>query len=171
MADIQVKGGPVLPGAGQRQDQRPEQREEPRRRLLKGDDHNPFEIEPTLIPDGQSWEWKAKTIMGWEDREAQIRERMNGWLPVPARVYYQRTPQIMQQLGIGPDDPVVVGGQMLMERPVALTREAMAEDKARADAQYNEKMAQLSASPPGTMQRTSALVRRSHGNTLEVSDK
>lgn len=167
---LEVKSAATAPGADQRNDQRPEQRTPVRQRLLKAGDHNPYDVDPTLIPPGQSWEWRLKTVLGMEMRDAQIADRMNAWLPVPASVYYARTPDVMRQMGIGPDDPVVVGGQILMERPIELTREAMAEDKVRADSQYNDKMSQLSATPQGTLQRTPGVVRRSHGNTLEVSD-
>jgi len=96
-----------------------------------------FYVDPTKIPSHMSYEFKRQFYLGKEDRRHQIDQEMNHWKPVPA----DRHPEIATE------DPegriVMVGGQILMERPSYLTEEARQEDADVARAQRKEQMERL----------------------------
>jgi len=77
-------------------------------------------------PDGWSYEWKVKSVMGKDDLDAIRRVEMSGWTPVPL----SRHPELMPRGWSG--DAIEVGGLVLMERPKVFTDEARAEEKRAA---------------------------------------
>jgi hypothetical protein len=84
-----------------------------------------FHIPKELIPDGWSYQWAAVSVVGNTEilLDQNLMMAENGWRPVPASRY----PGRFMPEGTG-DKPIVRGGQMLMERPKALSDEARAED-------------------------------------------
>src|SRR5882757_5838256 len=83
-----------------------------------------FDVPADLIPAGWSYQWCAVTVVG--NTEVLIDQNLmmaeNGWRPVPSDRYPGRF------MPVGHKGPITRGGQMLMERPEALTEEARSED-------------------------------------------
>lgn len=150
-----------------RKDQRPDIKDEdPRARAerraaqIKANrgDYDPdsideFYIDPAIIPDGWSYEWKRHTLLGKEDPSYQISLARGGWEPVPA----SRHPEMMPT---GKTFAIIERkGMILMERPASLTKEARDVELRRAKGQVRAKEAQLGATPDGTMTRDDPRVR------------
>lgn len=105
-----------------------------------------FHIEASEIPDGMSYEWKTHTVYGKEDPSYSVMLRDQGWEPVTA----ERHPDLVSD---GYNGPIIRDGLMLMERPMELTREAQAEDRAAAREVVSIKKQQMGQAPAGTMTR------------------
>lgn len=101
-----------------------------------------FFIPPDQIPDGWSYEWKRHTLYNQEDPSYTVEQYEQGWRPVPV----SRHPQFMPVGHKGAE--ILRDGLMLMERPIELTREAMAETDGTAKRQFRDKMAQLQGEGP-----------------------
>ena len=119
-----------------------------------------FYIDPAIIPDGWSYEWKAVTILGAENPGYQVHIARKGWEAVPAYRHPEMMP--MGYKGASIDRK----GMRLMERPKEITDDAVMRDKQRARDQVRQKEQQLSGAPPGTFERDNkgtplATVRRS----------
>jgi len=101
-----------------------------------------FYIDPMIIPEGWSYEWKAYSVTGEPQRAHQAMLHANGWRSVPARRHdgVFMTP--------GHDGPVEQGGQMLMERPMVLTQEAREDAQRAAKAQVQLKQQALGENMP-----------------------
>lgn len=87
-----------------------------------------YHVDPRIIPDGWTYEWKRETIYNEPDPAYQAELASNGWTPVPA----ERHDGIF--LPVGTTGAIRRGGLILMERPSILTEEARREDKRNADA-------------------------------------
>lgn len=105
-----------------------------------------YHVDAHDIPDGMSYEWKTVTVYGKEDHSYSAMMREQGWEPVDSA----RHPNMVAEDHKG---PIIRDGLMLMERPIELTREAQAEDRANARAMVEIKKQQLGESPDGTMER------------------
>ena len=105
-----------------------------------------FFFSPDQIPDGWTYEWKRRTIMGQEDPAYQVALARTGWEPVPSR----RHPEMMPINWTG--NTIERKGMVLMERPKAITERIEELDRYRARNQIKAKEQQLNAAPPGTMQ-------------------
>lgn len=83
-----------------------------------------FHIPDNLIPKGWSYQWCAVSVVGNTEilMDQNLMMAENGWRPVPASRYPGR---FMPE---GHKGNIIRGGQMLMERPEALSIEARAED-------------------------------------------
>lgn len=107
-----------------------------------------FYIDSTIIPDGWSYEWKTRTVMGAEDPAYQVALARKGWEPVPA----SRHPELMP---VNSKDAIITRkGMVLMERPLELTEEARSIENRRARNQVRAKEEQLSAAPAGQFERS-----------------
>lgn len=116
-----------------------------RERKRKGGQLNdPFRVDN--IPPGTSYEWKRVTTYGKSDPSYDILMREQGWEPVDA----SRHPELVAE---GHKGAIIRDGLMLMERPVELTQEAQAEDRAAAREAVTVKKQQLGETPSGTMPR------------------
>lgn len=116
-----------------------------------------FHVDAHLIPEGWSYEWKRISVLGAEvkiARDPSYEQHMaeNAWEPVPA----SRHPGLMPE---GSSGAIIRDGLMLMERPMALTLEARAEDRQMAREQVQVKEQQLSSTPSGTFTRDHASAR------------
>lgn len=111
-----------------RKPQREEQRAEVRLELPDEDTGSKFYIDPSKIPDGQSYQWQRVSTYGKDDRPEQVRSARFHWRPVPAK----RHPELAGHAA--GDEAVVIDGLMLCERPAYLTEEAQKREvkKARA---------------------------------------
>lgn len=106
-----------------------------------------FYIPPELVPEGWSYEWKRKTILGQEDPAYAVALARKGWEPVPAN----RHPSMMPDGGTF--STIERKGMVLMERPLELTDEARDIERRRARAQVRQKEEQLNAAPAGQFDR------------------
>lgn len=134
-SEIASADGPVAPARGRR---------------YKGDEMpNKFHIPSEQIPLGQSYQWNNYTVFGQEQHAYSAFMEMQGWQPVPA----ERHPHLVPK---GYTGPIIVDGQILMERPQELTNEALQEQLDKARGEVAAKEAQLYGTPEGTMQRSRA---------------
>lgn len=114
-----------------------------------GDDYNDeYYIELGIIPDGWSYEWKARTILGAEDPAHQVALARKGWESVPA----SRHPELMPIGYKGAE--ITRKGMVLMERPSEITEEIRELERRRARLQVRSKEEQLSAAPSGQFERS-----------------
>ena len=107
-----------------------------------------FFVEPGIIPDGWTYEWKTKTVLGAEDPAHQVKLARDGWEPVPA----SRHPDMMPAGYKGVE--ITRKGMVLMERPMEITEEVRQMELRRARLQVRAKEEQLSAAQPGQFERS-----------------
>jgi hypothetical protein len=151
-----------VPVAPSRPEMRPVMREEdPRARAARRaaelrDHHNgdmddgvdEFYIDPADIPEGWSYEWKRRTVLGAEDPAYQVALARAGWEPVPT----SRHPSYMP---MGGDYPFIERkGMILMERPLEITEDARSAELRKARLQVRQKEAQLNSAEGGQFERT-----------------
>lgn len=158
-----------------REDMRASQREEdPRaraerraaeiRKHLKGDTSDGadrFYVDPHIVPDGWSYEWKRKTIWGKEDPAHEVELARQGWEVVPA----SRHPQMMPK---GNWQTIERDGMILMERPKVLTEDVHKDNLRKARLQVKAKEAQLNQAPDGTFDRDDPRVKPSIKKSFEA---
>lgn len=120
-----------------------------RRRYHGGEIPNEFHVPPEQIPDGISYQWNNYTVFGMQNPSYDSHMLMQGWRPVDA----SRHPHLVPE---GHTGPIIVKGQVLMERPMELTQEALEEDYQRAIGEVRRKEEQLYGTPPGTLPRARA---------------
>lgn len=137
------KGKPRAPRAGaevltatQAEAARPPVRE---RKRKGGSNVDRFSVPAGMIPPGQSWEWKRATTFGKGDAAYDAFLYDQGWLPVEQSRY--------------PNFPMQRDGMILMERPIELTREARAEERAAARDAVIQKERQLFEAGEGEFAR------------------
>ena len=106
-----------------------------------------FHIDPRIIPDGWSYEWKRLTVLGKEDPSYQVTVAQRGWEPVPR----SRHPHMMPDSYHG--ETIEREGMILMERPKEITDEVKAHDLRTARAQVRGKEEQLGMAPSGQFER------------------
>lgn len=99
------------------------------------------------IPDGWTYEWKRKSVLGQEDAAHQVALARQGWEAVPA----SRHPSFMPDSG--GFNTIERKGMILMERPAEVTAEARQIELRRARAQVRHKEEQLNAAPSGQFER------------------
>lgn len=105
-----------------------------------------FHINPKIIPDGWSYEWKKKSVWGKEDPNYEVGVARRGWEAVPA----SRHPELMPA---GNFSTIERDGMILMERPMELTEDARARDRQAARKQVKDKEEQLNDAPKGQFER------------------
>ena len=106
-----------------------------------------FFIPLESIPEGWTYEWKRRSVLGQEDTAHQVALARLGWEPVPA----SRHPSFMPDGG--KYAVIERKGMMLMERPIEITMEARAVEARRARLQVRQKEEQLTAAPAGQFER------------------
>ncbi len=80
---------------------------------------NQLYVDPRIIPEGYTYEWKAESIYGQPNTEHMVELRENHWRAVPA----SRHPE----LAAAGDTVIRRAGTVLHERPSYLTEEAQME--------------------------------------------
>jgi hypothetical protein len=87
-----------------------------------------FAIPPEIVDEGWVYEWKRWSVAGQPDHAYQTQLRRIGrWEPVQA----ERHPGVFMPPGSTGD--IIIDGLILMERPLALHREAQREERLSAD--------------------------------------
>jgi hypothetical protein len=119
----------------QRTSQRTSQRAPQRRKILT--DSNMFDLDISKKPEGYAYAWRRVSIAGQEDTRRQIVSEANGWTPVPG----DRHPELTGSRGT--DQPIIMGGQMLMEIPEQWEKEMRSIDEFSARYTLEETMQRL----------------------------
>ena len=102
-----------------------------------------FFIDPRMIPDDWSYEWKRKETLGKADPAYEVSLRLKGWEAVPAT----RHPEMMPEHFDG--GAIERKGMILMERPKEITDEVRQNELRKARNQVRQKEAQLNGAPAG----------------------
>ena len=121
-----------------------------------------FYISKDMIPDGWSYEWKRRLLLGQEDPSYAVNLARQGWEPVPV----SRHPELMPVGWRG--TTIELDGMILMERPSEIVDEARRMDLRRAKEQVRSKEAQLAGTPEGTMTRDHEKARPSIKKSYEA---
>jgi hypothetical protein len=109
-----------------------------------------FYIDPGMVPEGWTYEWKRHLLLGAEDPSYNVALARAGWEPVPVnRDAAHRAMMPMNWSGAY----IERKGQILMERPTEIVEEARAIERRKARDQVRAKEAQLAGTPDGTMTR------------------
>ena len=87
-------------------------------------------------PDGWSYEWKVKSVMGAENHSHYSALLRNGWEPVPV----SRHPEMMPE---GATGAIERKGMILMERPLEISEEVRRLQLREARVQVQSKEGQL----------------------------
>lgn len=104
--------------------------------------HDPFAIDPYIVPNGWVYEWKRYSIYNQVDHTNLAKlARVGGWTAVPA----ERHDGLF--LPPGTKGSIIHDGLILMERPLPLHQEAMREDKAAADAAMGKARSERGLAP------------------------
>lgn len=141
-----------------------------------------FHIPAEDIPDGVSYEWKRLTYMGKVDTRHQSNLAQNRWAPVPLSRHPEygsdggskemgETGRFGKQEHLY-SDCIIRDGQILMERPLAITQYVNAHEKRKADDQVRDQLKRVAMAPEGTLagvdrQRT---VRASRSRDLSIPE-
>lgn len=114
-----------------------------------------FYFDRSKIPEGWDYEWKVLTVYGKEYPAEMTKMARTGWTPVPR----ERHPEEMPK---GSGIPTIEReGQILMERPLEVSKYMREKDNQGARDQVQQKLEQLSNAPPGQLER-----RDAHGKSL-----
>jgi hypothetical protein len=119
-----------------------------------------FFFPQNAIPDGWSYEWKRKTVLGFEDPAYQVALAKQGWEAVPV----SRHPEMMPHGYKG--NFIERKGMILMERPAEITDEVKAYELKKARLQVRQKEAQLNSAEQGQFGRS-----KSDGTSLVKINK
>lgn len=156
----QKSGIGVLPQrTTQRMEQRPKWRA--RRTIEEIEETGRYYIDPSSIPDGMDYQFKALTVMGEEMREHQIRLARDGaWDPVPA----SRHPELMGKYldKLDPNQAIIIGGQILMERPKVYSQQAQAENDRAARSRVSNHFQSLGLNDGGGPPKMKPQVKRDY---------
>ena len=87
-------------------------------------------------PPGWSYEWKMKSVNGWEDPNANNRISMGGWETVEAKRHSEMMPK-------GYSGAIEREGMLLCERPAVITNDRKDRDLQNARNQVKTKEGQL----------------------------
>lgn len=145
-----------------RQPMRPDVEDE-RVRLRSGDSAiDPFNIPMDVVKSfmddyGLSLEWKRYEVFGQQNYAYMRSLEQQGWRPLPGN-----HPLIDGMFGPkGDSGPVIVEGNILMERPMRLTREAREEERRKAGHQISLGHQKMRESPEGQAPRMAPQIKTS----------
>lgn len=115
-----------------------------------------FFVPSHIIPEGWTYEWKRKLLLGQEDPTYTVQLARMGWEAVPLN---RDRDHMAMMPPTWPHNTIERKGMILMERPTEVVEEARSIELRRARDQVRAKEAQLSGTPEGTMTRDHAKVR------------
>ena len=122
----------------QRAPQRSDQRLEARPKITIRTARHRFQVDTSKIPVGMDYRWVAETILGQDQGENLANAEVNHWVAVPP----ERHPEVMG--GRKTTEAVIRrGGQILMERPIEISRESAMIERMEAGRQYESQMQRL----------------------------
>lgn len=111
------------------------------------DINDPLYIDPDIIPDGTTYEWKRDSIYGKDDPAYSAALLRMGWTPVDAA----RHPELMPARST--TGYIERPGVILMERPAEITRRVRERDRRAARGLIEAKEAEAQGTPTGTLTR------------------
>lgn len=124
-----------------------------------------FYIPHDMIPEGWTYEWKRKFLLGAEDPSYTVHLARMGWEAVPR----DRDADHMAMMPPSwPHNTIERKGMILMERPSEVVQEARRIDQKRARDQVRAKEAQLAGAPEGQFGRDHAQVRPKISKSYEA---
>ena len=134
-----------------------------------GETVDEFFIDPDIIPDGWTYEWKRETLLGMDMESHFVHLSQMGWEAVPTK----RHPELMP-MGSAKKN-IVRKGMMLMERPEELTQEVRDIERRKARERVMTREQQLASVQPGHFERTNkdnsmVKVKRTY-EAMEIPDK
>ena len=106
-----------------------------------------FYVDPDVIPDGWTYEWKMFTVYNAEDPTHQVKLAREGWTAVPV----SRHPNMMPHNTTS--SVILRDGMLLMECPTEIVKERQAFERKKARMQVMAKEEQLAGTPDGTLTR------------------
>lgn len=115
-----------------------------------------FFVPSQIIPEGWTYEWKRKLLLGQEDPTYTVQLARMGWEAVPLN---RDRDHMAMMPPTWPHNTIERKGMILMERPTEVVEEARSIELRRARDQVRAKEAQLAGTPEGTMTRDHAKVR------------
>lgn len=98
-----------------------------------------FHIPPEIIPPDWDYQWNVIDVLGQQQTAAQLAMAENGWRPVPAG----RHKGMFMPADYSENGAIIRDGLRLEERPMALTLEARAEERMKADRLMRDQQEQL----------------------------
>lgn len=130
-------------GTPQRAQQRAPERQAVNWRPRRGDaevsGEDDYYVPPEVIPAGMSWEWKRYSTHGEVDITHQARLARDGAWDV---VTHDQWPDKLGKFGKD-GSPILLGGQVLMQRPLIYTEEAQAEEQRKATGRVKDQFRSL----------------------------
>jgi hypothetical protein len=124
-----------------------------------------FYIDPNIVPEGWSYEWKRKMLLGAEDPSYWVHLTRMGWEPVPVN---RDAGHAAMMPANWPGATIERRGMILMERPAEVVEEARRIEQKRAKDQVRAKEAQLAGTPEGTLTRDHEKARPSIKKSFEA---
>lgn len=125
-------------------------------RSIGASSNDPYAIDERLVPPGWVYQWKRYSIYNQVDHTHLAKlAREGAWTPVPA----ERHDGIF--LPPGTKGSVIHDGLILMERPIELEREAMRDEKNRADEAMRRAKAERGLPSPSAGINTQTAAARS----------
>lgn len=117
-----------------------------------------FHIPPEIVPEGWSYQWNVIEVLGKPETAHQLAMAENGWRPVPAG----RHSGMFMPADYSENSPIIRDGLRLEERPMALTLEAQAEERTKANRLMMDQQEQLGLTQkmPDGFDRNNASLRR-----------
>lgn len=132
-------------------------------RDLTGEDQ--FYIPPEVIPPGMDWQWKRLSYLGKDDISHQRHLQRDGaWDEVPNKMW----PDKLGKWGQA-DEPIVLDGQVLMQRPAEYTIAALAEEKSKATSVISDHFQSLGLGE-GPVQRAKPSIKVDYSTQLVPED-
>jgi len=110
-------------------------------------DEGTDEFSAPRAPDGWTYEWKRKTVLGQEDPAYQVALARSGWENVPTSYHPEMMP------GMGNHPTIERKGMSLMMRPASISDEIRDIEYRKARNQVRVKEQQLNNAPDGTFER------------------
>lgn len=109
-----------------------------------------FYIDPDMVPEGWTYEWKRRLLLGAEDPSHMVELARAGWVPVPL----DRDNKHLAYMPSGwPGNNIERDGMVMMERPSEVVEEARRRLDYLARKQVRDKEAQIAGTPDGTLTR------------------
>jgi hypothetical protein len=109
-----------------------------------------FHIDQDMVPEGWTYEWKRRLLLGQEDPSHMVALYRDGWEPVPLNRDSRHRAMMPRNWG---ENTIERKGMILMERPTELTDEVRQMQLRAARKQVRDKEAQIAGTPDGTMTR------------------
>jgi len=124
-----------------------------------------FYIPADMIPEGWTYEWKRRLLLGAEDPSYTVHLSRMGWTAVPLD---RNADHMAMMPPTWQHNTIERKGMILMERPSEVVQEVRRIEQKRARDQVRAKEQQLSGAPDGQFGRDHAQVRPKISKSFEA---